>query len=164
MDSFHRRTDISSDKRHQRAVLPSQRYESISLPVRQRRVYGHPSTKRRNWIDDKIIDGCLYEELAESGAFSGRVNSATMQFTNPFCFVVQVTAWIHFTAVPIFPVISDTHGLSCHLNDMKVSACPCDRDVSTVFPLPNEGIGWTTKSSTAAYMKNWRNPAPLVGV
>ncbi|KAL3205058.1 hypothetical protein MRX96_011373 [Rhipicephalus microplus] len=119
MDSFHRRTDISSDKRHQRAVLPSQRYESISLPVRQRRVYGHPSTKRRNWIDDKIIDGCLYEELAESGAFSGRVNSTTMQFTNPFCFVVQVTAWIHFTAVPISPVISDTSGLSCHLNEYE---------------------------------------------
>ncbi|KAL3192159.1 hypothetical protein MRX96_059270 [Rhipicephalus microplus] len=66
MDSFHRRTDISSDKRHQRALLPSQRYESVSLPVRQRRVYGHTSTKRRNRIDDNIIDGCLYEELAES--------------------------------------------------------------------------------------------------
>ncbi|KAL3188866.1 hypothetical protein MRX96_003025 [Rhipicephalus microplus] len=66
MDSLHRRTDFFSDKRHPRAVLPSQRYESISLPMGQRRVYGHPSTKRRNRIDDNIIDGCLYEELAES--------------------------------------------------------------------------------------------------
>ncbi|KAL3202541.1 hypothetical protein MRX96_042438 [Rhipicephalus microplus] len=97
------------------------------------------------------------------GAFSGRVNSTTMQFNNPFCFVVQVTAWIHFTAVPISPTISVTSGLSCHLNDMKVPACPCDSDVSTVIPLPNEGIGRTTTSSTAAYMKSWRNPGAFSG-
>ncbi|KAH8025487.1 hypothetical protein HPB51_008789 [Rhipicephalus microplus] len=58
---------------------------------------------------------------------------------------------------------SDTSGLSCHLNDMKVSACPCDSDVSTVIPLPNEEIGSMTTSSTHAYMKSWRNPGAFRG-
>ncbi|KAL1455835.1 hypothetical protein MTO96_043589 [Rhipicephalus appendiculatus] len=98
------------------------------------------------------------------GALSGRVNSTTMRFTNPFCFIVQVTAWIHFSAVPLSSAAVDTSKLSCQLNDSEESAWPHDKHhVLTVTPLPNEGFGSTTSSSTAAYMKSWWNPGALSG-
>ncbi|KAL1470196.1 hypothetical protein MTO96_040587 [Rhipicephalus appendiculatus] len=93
------------------------------------------------------------------GALSGRVNSTTMRFTNPFCFVVQVTAWIHFSAVSPSST-SDTSKLSCHPND---SAWLRDRRTFTVIPTPFQGFGSTTTSPTAAYMKSWWNPGALSG-
>ncbi|KAL1439183.1 hypothetical protein MTO96_047399 [Rhipicephalus appendiculatus] len=65
IDSLQRRIAIFSDKRYQQAVLSTQRLGRIGLAARQARFYGHLSTKRRIRIDDNIIDGCLYEELAE---------------------------------------------------------------------------------------------------
>ncbi|KAL1427936.1 hypothetical protein MTO96_017055 [Rhipicephalus appendiculatus] len=94
------------------------------------------------------------------GALSGRVNSTTMRFTNPFCFVVQVTAWIHFSAVSPSST-SDTSKLSCHPND---SAWLRDRRTFTVIPTPFQGFGSTTTSPTAAYRRAGGTPAPLVGV
>ncbi|KAL3181882.1 hypothetical protein MRX96_008182 [Rhipicephalus microplus] len=94
-DSLHRRTDIFSDKRHQQAVVPSQRYESISLPVRQRRFTVIPLPNEGIGSPTTSLMAAYMKSWWNSGAFSGRVNSTKMQLTNPFCFVVQLIGFFH---------------------------------------------------------------------
>ncbi|KAH7963597.1 hypothetical protein HPB52_021673 [Rhipicephalus sanguineus] len=74
-----------------------------------------------------------------------------------------VTAWIHFSAVPLSSAMGDTSKVSYQPYESEESAWPRDTHVFTVIPLLNEGFGSTTTSSTTAYMKNWRNPGALSG-
>ncbi|KAH8029253.1 hypothetical protein HPB51_024427 [Rhipicephalus microplus] len=157
---------------HAAHLLPVHHFtEAVLLTSHSTRTFRHqlPSSTTPSAcsdLDSAMVAHRDLRAIRRDDTFPWAIGHGTLpqrHMDNPFVFIAQVTAWIHFTAVPISPAISDTNGLSCHLNDMKVSACPCDSDVSMVIPLPNEGIGSTTTSSTAAYMKRWRNPGAFTG-